>query len=67
MVLGDAFIKLWPKWLPKDWRIAYKKSGNGLVRPFFLGPDDTVYNDKKSVLARTKKIVKQRRVGLLDL
>lgn len=64
VVLGDAFIKLWPKWLAKDWRIAYKKSANGSVRPFFLGPDDTVYKDKKSVLACTKKIVKQRRARL---
>ena len=67
VVLGDEFIKLWPKWLAKDWRIVYKKSAKGLVKPFFLGPDDTVYKDKKSVLARTKKMVKQRRAGHLDL
>lgn len=64
VVLGDEFIKLWPKWLAKDWRIVYKKSAKGLVKPFFLGPDDTVYKDKKSVLARTKKMVKRRRAGL---
>eukprot|EP00435_Cladocopium_sp_Y103_P048944 s2951_g14.t1 len=64
VVLGDEFIKLWPKWLAKDWRITYRKSANGSVKPFFLGPDDTLYKDKKSVLARTKKIVKQRRTGL---
>ena len=65
VVLGDEFIKVWPRWLPKDWRIAYIRKGPS-VKPCFLGPNGVVYSDKKAVLCWTEKETKKKRAGGCD-
>lgn len=64
VALGDEYIKRWPKWLPKDWRIAYlREPGFGSVKPCFLGPTGVHYADKKAVLTKTEADLKERRIG----
>lgn len=66
VALGDEYIKKWPKWLPKDWRIEYRHSG-GSVKPCFLGPNGVHYADKKAVLTKTEADFKERRTGRCSL
>eukprot|EP00438_Fugacium_kawagutii_P018376 Skav208995 [mRNA] locus=scaffold2686:135171:139560:- [translate_table: standard] len=66
-ILGDEYIKKWPPWLPKDWRIAYFRSSGGSLKPCFLGPTGAQYNNKKEVLAKKKEEISNKRVGLKAL
>ncbi|CAK8987533.1 unnamed protein product [Durusdinium trenchii] len=61
VLLGDEYIRKWPNWLPKDWRIAYFRSAGGAPKPCFLSPRGAHYKDKKAVLAQKAK---ERKVQL---
>ena len=67
LILGDEYIKKWPVWLPKDWRIAYFRSAGGSLKPCFLGPTGVQYNSKKEVIAKKMVDIKQKRFGHHDL
>ncbi|CAK8987401.1 GTPase Der [Durusdinium trenchii] len=60
VLLGDEYIRKWPNWLPKDWRIAYFRSAGGAPKPCFLSPRGAHYKDKKAVLAQKAKERKER-------
>lgn len=66
-ILGDDYVKKWPPWLPKDWRIAYFRSAGGSLKPCFLSPTGVQYNNKKEVLAKKKEEITDKRVGLKAL
>ena len=59
--LGDEYVKQWPKWLPKEYRIAYFRSAGGGLKPCFLGPTGVEYTDKKAVLAKKQEDIKAHR------
>ena len=59
--LGDEYVKQWPKWLPKEYRIAYFRSAGGGLKPCFLGPTGVEYKDKKAVLAKKQEDIKAHR------
>lgn len=60
-VLGDEYVKTWPAWLPKEYRIAYFRSAGGGLKPCFLGPTGVECKDKKAVLAKKQEEIKARR------
>lgn len=66
-ILGDDYVKKWPPWLPKDWRIAYFRSAGGSLKPCFLSPTGVQYNNKKEVLAKKKEETTEKRVGHQEL
>ena len=66
-ILGDDYVKKWPPWLPKDWRIAYFRSAGGSLKPCFLSPTGVQYNNKKEVLAKKREETTEKRVGHQEL